>query len=551
MIQEDVHEPLLRVMSLHALTYCKRLFYLEEVEEIRLADASVYAGRTLHEEMQQREQENGQWQTHTLTSQFLGLIGKLDYLRRRDGVLIPYELKRGRAQRQGTLAQAWETDKVQLGAYALLLEEHTGESIQEGRIHYHRDRVTVRVRIDDELRAQVFATILDARSLRATTERPPVTENDRLCLRCSLAPVCLPEEERLASDPDWEPVRLFPMERETRTLHVIEHSARIGKAGETLKVQTGENTRQIPLHEIHSLVLHGYPQMTTQALQTCARNGIGVHWISGGGYYTAGLWSGAGHVQKRIRQYKALADPNFCLTLAQKLVMAKVESSLRYLLRATRGKAREEMPELLEQIQIMRQCLKRIARASDLAELRGHEGLAGRAYFGILPLLLREELPDSLRLSGRNRRPPKDRFNALLSFGYTLLYQAILQAVMVVELDPALGFFHQPRSSSYPLVLDLMELFRLSVWDITVLGSLNRLQWDEDADFSVTPERVWLSDIGKRKAITLFEKRLDEVWKHPVVNYSLSYARLMELEVRLLEKEWTGQVGLFARMRLK
>lgn len=545
-------EPLLRVMSLHALTYCERLFYLEEVEEIRLADAAVFAGRALHEEMQQREQENGQWHNALLTSEKLGLIGKLDYLRRRNGQLIPYELKRGRAQRQKKLATAWETDAVQLGAYALLLEEHTGETMNEGRIHYYRDNVTVRVAIDDALRAQVFATVARARTLRASTVRPAVTDNDRLCLRCSLAPVCLPEEERLAADQDWQPVRLFPMERETRTVHVIEPYARIGKAGEALKIESKDQaTRTIPLHEIHALVLHGSPQMTTQALQTCARHGIGLHWVSGGGFYTAGLWAGAGHVQKRIRQYAALTDEQLCLDLCRRLVHAKVETSLRYLLRATRGKSRADIPGFETGIKQIRGCLKQLARADSPETIRGYEGLAAQVYFSVLPSLLRADLPESLRLSGRNRRPPKDRFNALLSFGYTLLYQAVLQAVMVVGLEPALGFFHRPRSSAYPLVLDLMELFRLPIWDIAVLGSMNRLQWDDQADFVVTPEKVWLSELGRRKAIALFEYRLDEVWKHPVIDYSLSYARLIELEVRLLEKEWTGQPGLFAKMRLK
>jgi CRISPR-associated protein Cas1 len=96
-----------------------------------------------------------------------------------------------------------------------------------------------------------------------------------------------------------------------------------------------------------------------------------------------------------------------------------------------------------------------------------------------------------------------------------------------------------------------MELFRLLVWDIPVIGSINRHQWNEDEDYDVTKGRVWLSNTGRRKAIALFERRLEETWKHPVVRYSLSYARLMELEARLLEKEWTGAPGLFAKMRIR
>lgn len=144
-----------------------------------------------------------------------------------------------------------------------------------------------------------------------------------------------------------------------------------------------------------------------------------------------------------------------------------------------------------------------------------------------------------------------DRFNALLSFGYGLLHTAVMRAILASGLEPALGVFHTPRSAAYPLVLDLMELFRVPLWDMVLIGSLNRCQWDPDADFTVTKAKVWLSDTGRRKAIGLFEARLDESWKHPVLNYSLSYARTLELEARLLEKEWTGEPGLFARMRLR
>jgi len=160
-------------------------------------------------------------------------------------------------------------------------------------------------------------------------------------------------------------------------------------------------------------------------------------------------------------------------------------------------------------------------------------------------------VPDEFRWTSRNRRPPLDRFNAILSFGYGLLHTAVMQSILASGLEPALGFFHTPRSAAYPLALDLMELFRMPLWDIVVIGSLNRGQWDAAGDFVVTKAKVWLSDAGRKKAIGLFESRLEETWKHPVVEYSLSYARTLELEARLLEKEWTGEPGLFAQARLR
>ena len=133
-----------------------------------------------------------------------------------------------------------------------------------------------------------------------------------------------------------------------------------------------------------------------------------------------------------------------------------------------------------------------------------------------------------------------------------LLHTAVMGATILASgLEPALGFFHTPRSAAYPLVLDLMELFRVTLWDMPLVGSLNRGQWDPVADFAVTKTKVWLSGPGRKEAIGLFEDRLQETWKHPVLNYSLSYARSIELEARLLEKEWTGEPGLFARSRLR
>jgi CRISPR-associated protein Cas1 len=231
-------------------------------------------------------------------------------------------------------------------------------------------------------------------------------------------------------------------------------------------------------------------------------------------------------------------------------VLAKIEGEHRYLLRASRGDA-ESRAGLQPHLNALQDALASAAHAADRDTLRGHEGAAAVSYFQGLRALLAESVPEELRWTTRNRRPPLDRFNALLSYGYGLLHTAVMRAVLASGLEPALGFFHTPRSAAYPLVLDLMELFRLPLWDLVLIGSLNRGQWDVNTDFAVSRAKVWLSEAGRKKAIGLFEARLDETWKHPVVDYSLSYARALELEARLLEKEWTGEPGLFAQARLR
>lgn len=546
----DFHSPALRVESLHALTYCHRLYYFQEVERIEVPHESVFAGRELHAGLE--ADAEGEAVSIELTSEALGLTGKVDALKRRDGSYLPYEHKRGKPARaaDGT-AQAWPSDRVQVCAYALLLEEAFGQPIAEARIRYHAANVTVRVPIDESARAELSEALALARRLRESVERPPIATNERLCARCSLAPVCLPEEVRQERDPEHDPVRLFPPDRDGATLHVISQGARVGRSHDSLVIEPRDGpASKHPSRGVDTLLLHGFSQASTQALRLCVEQGIGVHWLTTSGYHVASLVSTAGQVQRRIRQYRALCDEETCLRLARALTIAKVEGQHRYLLRASRG-ADALRPQLVPHLSAIQDALQQTAQAADRDCLRGYEGAAAVQYFQGLRTLLGPQVPEALRSATRNRRPPLDRFNALLSYGYGLLHTAVMRAVLAAGLEPALGFFHTPRSAAYPLVLDLMELFRVPLWDLVVIGSLNRGQWDPEADFAVSRAKVWLSDAGRKKAIDLFEARLQESWKHPVLNYSLSYLRTIELEARLLEKEWTGEPGLFARSRLR
>ena len=117
-----------------------------------------------------------------------------------------------------------------------------------------------------------------------------------------------------------------------------------------------------------------------------------------------------------------------------------------------------------------------------------------------------------------------------------------------VGLEPAFGFYHQPRSQAAPLALDLMEIFRVPLVDMIIVSSINRNQWDIQLDFNIRGKQVWLSETGKRKFVELYENRKQQTWKHPATGYSLTYRRLLELEVRLLEKEWMGEGGLFGQL---
>ncbi len=460
---------------------------------------------------------------------------------------MAFEHKRGRSCGD----EAWESDRIQVIAYAALLEEHLGKPVKEGRVRYHANNKTVRLPIDAEALEKLKVAIARARVLTATVQQPPVTDNEKLCAKCSLAPVCLPEEERLmqAANPEdtLAPVRLFPEDDERRIIHVTEEGSRVGKSGEQIVVTPREEEpRKFPGRDVAAIVLHGPTQISSQAIHYAVAHDIGVHWLTGDGQYVAGL-TPPGGVQRRHRQYAGLGDPQQALHLARKLVKAKIENQLKFLMRNSRGKDSEG--KAAEAIKGIRAELRNVGGAADADTLRGHEGMAGKLYFSALPVLLNAE-QGLMRFAWRNRRPPEDPFNAALSFGYSLLYRDVMAAIIIVGLDPAFGFFHRPRSAAYPLALDLMELFRAVLWDLPLVASVNRNQWKEE-HFTRTERQVWLSKDGRKLAIELYEKRKQENWKHPVLNYSLSYTRAMELEVRLLEKEWSGSPGLFANMRIR
>jgi CRISP-associated protein Cas1 len=536
--------PTLKVSALHAFAYCPRLFYLEEVEALYTQDAAVFAGRTLHEELE--EQEEGEWEDLFLESVELGLRGRVDALRRRDGMVIPYEHKRGRPMRdEHKQPQAWESDRLQILAYACLLEAALGVTIAEGRIRYHAENVLVHVPLDEAGRDWVRSRIAAARELQESMHRPPVTENERLCTRCSLAPVCLPEEARLAHDREWQPVRLFPEDDTRQVLHVLEPGTRVGRTGEQIKVvRRDEKPEVIPARQVGQVVLHSFSQISTQALYFCAEQEIGVHLVSGGGRYLGSFDGRQGSIQRRIRQYEALVQPEVCLKLARQLVICRGRSQRKFLMRGLRGR---ELPQVTVAIAQIKAVLKQVGKAESIATLLGLEGNLARLYFGVFDRLIKDERPE-LRFDGRNRRPPQDRVNALLSFGYAMLLKDVMNSVLAVGLEPALGFYHQPRTQAPPLGLDLMEIFRVPLVDMIVVSSINRGMWDVSADFTIRGQQVWLSDLGRRKFVKLYEERKGESWKHPSLDYSLTYRRLLELEVRLLEKEWTGEGGLFGQL---
>ena len=494
--------------------------------------------------------ENSEIHTFTLESETWGLKGKLDACRCAKGNWYVIEHKKGRSRKGDHGAEAWDSDRLQVTAYAVLLSEHFETQVTEARIRYHADNKTVQLNIGYQEQQELKSAIKTIEILRESATRPQITPHAKRCIHCSLAPVCLPEEERFKVREDWEPLRLYPKHHDRLTLHVVGHGTQLTKSGDRLVVKPLKDSEEsYPIEQVEQVVLHGNAQATTQAIHLCFSRDVQIHWLGTGGRYLGGSAPGRGGVQRRIRQYEALSNPAFCLERAKELVRAKLRMQLAFLLRATRGKNRNV--QLQNNFNELRMCLQAIPQSKNIEYLRGVEGQGTQGYFESLDQLIFADLPPELHFYGRNRKPPKDAVNALLSFGYQLLYRDIVSAILAVGLEPSFGVMHTARSAAYPLALDIMELFRVPLVDISVIASLNRRQWNLDEHFNKLGVGIYLNDEGRNQAISLFEARKTETWKHPVLGYSLSYHRLMELEARLLEKTWMGHPGLFAIWSLR
>ncbi|MCY4648303.1 MAG: type I-MYXAN CRISPR-associated endonuclease Cas1 [Gammaproteobacteria bacterium] len=529
---------LVPVMALHALAYCPRLFYLENVEGQRVANARVYAGRELHSSLEHKHEDS----LHVVSSR-LGLQGRVDFFRSDREELIPVEVKRGRAKRTDTGLTGWPSDVLQVGAYAMLLEESLETAVGHARIHYARDRAWVHVNVTDDLRRDVQDAVDEARRLSASSRRPPVAENENLCKHCSLSGVCLPDEERSVENRALP----APPDDDRQVVHVTDPGSRIGKSALCLRVRAvGGSVTDLPIAQVHSVVLHGNVQLTSQAIRLCVQRGVGVHWLTGSGRYLGSLAASVGNPTRRIRQYEALLDADTRLRLVLALVSARIWNQYRYLLRASRGKKqlRANVQPFLREL---RTATHRLNRQSNLDSIRGIEGAAGRAYHGGLRKLIQ---PPDFASQRRTRQPAQDPFNALLNYSYSLLLARIANAVLACGIDPHLGFYHTDRSAAPPLTLDLMELFRVPLCDMSILGAINRRTW-RLSDFDCSDLGVRLSRHVRTQVIELFERRLDATWKHPATRHSLPYRKVIELEVQLLEKEWSGSEGQFAQARLR
>ncbi len=621
---------------LNEFIYCPRLFYYEHVEGVFVDNADTRRGAALHQrvdsgsgqlpaakkespaktpddtpsdpeptEGQKPETESDviHCRSVTLGSTRLGVVAKMDLIEARREFLpgeqadlfatvevIPVDYKAGSPREGEDSAELWPTDRMQLGVQMLILRDN-GYVCREGVIYYRGTKQRVRLRLSLELEDWVEKQIMAARACASGTIPPPL-EGSPKCVRCSLAPVCLPDETRLLANPvvalaahsevtapadanpESEPPegeaadlstsstsdrrkssisirRLIASRDESRALYLNTPGLRVGRKDEILQVKNRDETvGEARLADLHHVALFGNIQLSTQAIQALCHADIPITYFSGGGWFY-GITRGHGlkNIFLRMEQFRLAMDPVFARRVSRGFVAGKIRNQRTMLMR---DHSEPPAPAVAR----LREAARDAVAAENLESLLGIEGAAAALYFGHFSGMLKHEslAPDESPVSPspgdikltfdfthRNRRPPTDPVNALLSLAYSLLAKDCLIATLAVGFDPYLGFYHQPRFGRPALALDLMEEFRPLIAESAVIRAINN-RIITPGDFVKAGDAVNLSPAGRKRFFPVYEQRISALLTHPVFGYKVSYRRALELQARILARVVTGEI---------
>ena len=541
--------------------YCPRRMHLMYVEG-RWAD-NVYTehGREVHRRVDDADdllpaptsgdEPPAIGRSVTLGDDALGLIAKLDLVEVDGVVATPVETKRGKVP--DNAERSWEPERVQLMAQGLLLRAH-GLTCDHGVLYFFGSRTRVPIAFTPDLEARTLHLLAQARAATQARIMPPPLIDSPKCRGCSLNGICLPDEThalQVVPAVPGEVRRLYPARDDAIPAYIQEQGAVIGKAGESFSVKrSGELIGDFKLKDTSQLVICGNVMITAQALHLACEAGIPVvhlslgHWFYG---ITAGF--GLRNAYDRAAQFIAADDPARCLSFAKAVVAAK-GANQRTLLR------RNATPTPVVALREMADLLEKSGQAADLGQCLGYEGSIAERYFSALSTMIRPKGQDDLPGMGdepahmpfdfttRNRRPPRDPVNALLSFGYAMLAKDCAVALAAIGLDPHWGLYHQPRHGRPSLALDLMEEFRPLIVDSAVLTAINTGMVCAQ-DFTTAANGCQLSPAGRKAFLRAYEVRCDQMATHPQFDYRLSWRRMISLQAQILARWLRGEIPVY------
>lgn len=520
--------------------YCPRLFYLEWVQSRFEDNPDTVEGRYVHRNVDagggriddaDEDSPVRKARSVTVSSENLGIIAKADIIEGKGNKVTPVEVKRGRPPKHGP---AWSPELVQICAIGLILQDN-GYDCSEGQIFFAESRERVKVPFDEKLVWQTLNVLRDLKEVAGSPDPPPPLVDSPKCPRCSLVGICLPDETNLlANRSDVPPRRLTPRDSAARPLYVTEQGTRIGvRKGRVTVSQQKEVLQEVRLIDVSQVSIYGNVQISSQAMRAMFNQQVPVCWFSYGGWFQ-GIAHGlpSKHVDLRRRQVAIAAQAG--LPIAQKMIEGKIRNS-RTLLRRN---SRSDVKPILEQLKAT---ADQTAEVDTVESLLGVEGVAARLYFSRFSAMLKDDSLGTFDFQGRNRRPPSDPVNCLLSYAYSLLTKDLTAVALAVGFDPYLGVFHKPRFGRPALALDLAEEFRPLIADSVVVNVINNGEIQENG-FIVRAQGVALTQQGRRSFIAAYERRLDQEVTHPVYGYKITYRRVLEVQARMLGAYLLGEI---------
>jgi CRISPR-associated protein Cas1 len=539
---------LLPARMVNEFVYCPRLAYLEWVQGEWDDNADTVEGRFGHRRVDVETatpvplpDDDGDAprvvRSLTLSSDALGAIARVDLVELEGTCAVPVDYKRGSAP--DVAAGAHDPERVQLCVQGLLLRAN-GYECDRGVLYFIESKTRVEIAFDDDLIGMTRMSLDGLRALGESARLPPPLVDSPKCVRCSLAGICLPDEINRFTHPEIEGDvrRLVPARDDALPVYVQEQGAFVGKSGERLVVKRkGEVLVETRLMEISHVVLFGSVQVSTQAVQELCGREIPIVYLSRGGWFY-GMTQGLPHknIDLRIAQHRVI-ESGGALTIARSLVSGKILNQ-RTLLRRNLP---QRDPRLVGRLALF---ARQARHAKDVPRLLGTEGVAAHDYFGAFGQLFRgvgQWAGEIFASQGRNRRPPRDEVNAVLSFLYAMLVKECTVAAQSVGFEVYRGIYHAAKYGRPAMALDLCEEFRPLIADSVCVTLFNQGELEKE-DFIKRARGVALSAAGRRAVLAGYERRLDQMVTHPVFGYTVSYRRIIQLQARLLRAVILGEI---------
>lgn len=338
------------------------------------------------------------------------------------------------------------------------------------------------------------------------------------------------------------------MRRQLNTLYATTEGAWLRKEGANIVMEVGREVRaRLPVHMLESLVCIGRIAVSPQLLGFCSEQGISICYLTPQGRFLARVEGPiSGNVLLRREQYRRSDDPTRCPAIVRNLLAGKIHNQRAVLARGWRdhGDKLADSPAFQHALKRLKRIPQRVLLENDMDRLRGLEGEAAQSYFSVFDQLIRAQSP-LLRFGGRNRRPPRDALNALLSFLYTLLTHDCRSALETVGLDPAVGFLHRDRPGRPSLALDLAEEFRPLLGERLALSLINRKQLDENDFRQFENGTVLLKEDARKTVLVAYQERKREQLQHAFLEEKVDIGLLPYLQAQLLARHLRGDLDAY------